>query len=300
MKQITKNKIEIGIAGYGIFGATLIKWLQNENKRISIKYIVEPNRHKRDYIKKLGILTFENIYDVPKKFITSNKIVVDCTPRGEGIKNKKQYQDLGLSAIFQNGEEDYSVGHLYYPEITKIEKLLPCFLNIPLCSGLSTVKILSILKKNHLQLPLTISSYHSKVTNTARNLTFNYKQSQDEINTLFDINAKMNVVYLRGEPHNSSFTYHGYTTLKFQDKISKTIILRALNKSKGIRIENQDIDTLFYLSTTDTTVIKDSVMVINNELSLATISFTPLVNFPINLDAITKIATIKGGVKKVE
>lgn len=299
LKNMNK-KIHIGIAGYGVFGAQFVEWLRKYHQNVEIDYIIEPNRHKRDLIKKLGYRTYENIYDVPNIAINKNNIIVDCSPRGEGIKNKPYYEDLRISAIFQNGEEDYSVGNLYYPEITNIDINLPCYLKIPLCSGLSTVKILTTLKENNYALPIYITSYHSKVTNTARNLTFNYKESEYEINKLFSIKSQMNVVYLRGEPHNSSFTYHGYLTFKFQDNISKTNILRILSNSKGVRVENQEIDTLFYKPTTDTTVIKDSMTVVDNELSLATISYTPLVNFPINLDAIMKIASVQKEVKKIK
>ena len=42
-------------------------------------------------------------------FLSSSDIVVDCTPKGVGSKNKIRYQKAGLKAIFQGGE-NFDVG----------------------------------------------------------------------------------------------------------------------------------------------------------------------------------------------
>lgn len=286
------NKIKIGIAGYGAFGSKLIDWLEMYTKDIEIIYIVEPNRHKRDLIKKRGYLAYENIYDLNSKLTNNTELILDCSPRGIGRLNKIEYEKLGISAIFQNGEERLPTDIIYYPGITILSKL-PVYIKIPLCSGIAALKILSRLKEWGIEMPNHLFGYHFKVSNTARNLTLNYKQSNQEIKKLFNVDSTMNVIYLRGEPYNGAFVYHGSLSLKFATHID-------INKIKQILVVNtdllmhrkQDIDTFSEPITDKTIIIEDGISYNDNIINIPTISYTPEVNFPINLYAIRQISDL--------
>lgn len=279
-----KNQINIIISGYGVFGSQFLEWLKINGRNICVLCIIEPNRHKRDLIKKLGYAAYENIYDIPTNMINETRTIVDCSPRGVGLQNKKDYLELNLPAIFQNGEEDQNIGSLYYPGLVDWAKP-PRYLKIPLCSGIAAIKIAKCINK--LTKVNYITGYHGKVTNTARMLTMDYLDSNIQIGKLLGIESRMNVIYARGEPHNGIFAYHGNLDLELDQNINLNEAVKALSDKKELlKMEDQEIDNFSYQKTDMTVVIKESIHIRNKVLRLSTMSFTPDVNFPINLSAI--------------
>lgn len=282
-KQTSTN---IGLSGYGVFGSQFLDYLKQHAPDIRVKYVIEPNRHKRDLLKKLEYITHESVYDTPHSLLKLTDVIVDCSTRGQGILNKRSYQELGLNAIFQNGEESEGIGSLFYPGVTETEKP-PQYTLIPLCSGIAAIKILHAIIASEIAIPVHVTGYHGKVTNTARMLTMNYGSSNKQIEQLLGVNARMNVIYLRGEPYNGIFAYHGNMLINLDRSVTPKQIISILKNAPLIKVKSQEIDHLTSPSkTTDTLVIKESVYVRQNLLQLATISYTPDVNFPINLAAI--------------
>lgn len=290
---MTKHpKTNIILAGYGAFGSALLDWLKSHHQTsIHVICVIEPNRHKRDLLKKMNYSTYESIYDVLPKIINQSKVVVDCSPRGVGASNKPAYQQYDLPAIFQNGEEDENIGEIFYPGLTDSQLQIK-YLKIPLCSGIAAIKVVKCIRK--LANIKYITGYHYKVTNTARMITTNYQDSNNQINKLLGIESRMNVVYLRGEPHNGIFAYHGNLDIEVDRTVKKTDVLRVLSdQNELLKVENQDIDNISYQRTDLTVIIKESVHIRNRILRLSTLSFTPDVNFPIILTAIKFIANQK-------
>jgi predicted dinucleotide-utilizing enzyme len=284
-----KIKCKIGIVGYGVFGSKLITWLGSHASGVQILYVIEINRHKRDILKKLGYFTYESIYDVPEHLLNETNVVVDCSSRGQGVLNKEHYKLLKLSAIFQNGEESLGVGKLYYPGLVELDKTIPQYVKIPLCSGIAAIKVINVIQSLGLADVLYASGYHMKVTNTARMLTMNYQQSNEEMEQLLNVKARMNVIYMRGEPYNGLFSYHGALNVKLDKSIDLDEFFRRVEQTPYLHCENQDIDCMFYSGTEDTVIIRESVCIKDNVISLSTMSFTPEVNFPINLEAIREL-----------
>ena len=282
-------KPNIIIAGYGVFGSQFLNWLRTKYpNKVNVIGIVEPNRHKRDLIKKMGINAYESIYDAPNSVTSKTHVVADCSPRGIGLKNKNAYSHLGLKAIFQNGEENQTIGELYYPGLNTGTKP-PNYLKIPLCSGIAAIKVTKAIQK--IAQVRYITGYHSKVTNTARMLTMNYRDSNYQIQTLLGIECRMNVIYIRGEPYNGIFAYHGCLDLELDRTVKKDDVIATLsNKNEFLKVESQEIDNLTYPRTDLTVIIKESIHIKNRILRLSTMSFTPDVNFPINLAAIHHIS----------
>ena len=284
------EKINIAVAGYGVFGSQLIAWLVKNHPEISTICVIEPNRHKRDLLKKLKLNPFESIFDVPKDLIQQIEVVVDCSTRGQGVINKGYYEGFGLRAIFQNGEEDHRVGGLFFPGLNHWEEN-PMYLKIPLCSGLAAIKVVKTLSE--LTKVNYISGIHCKVTNTARMLTMNYQDSNDQLKALLGVKSNMNVIYLRGEPYNGIFAYHGWIEVETEKKLYVSDIIDVVSgSSENLKLESQDIDNIFYPRTTDTIIIKDSINVKGKIVRLSTMSFTPDVNFPINLAAIKYLSRV--------
>jgi len=286
------TNINIIIAGYGVFGSKLTNYLTKRHKNIKINCIIEPNRHKRDLIKKLGFNTCEHVLDLSAKAISGAGVLVDCSPRGEGIKNKVLYKELGIKAIFQNGEESKEIGQLYYPKIINVKNT--DYLKIPLCSGLAIIKMLDALKTKNIPPPDLVCATHSKVTNTARMLTIDYMDSIEQIQELFNIPAKMDVIYLRGEPYNGKFAYFGKVNLYYKDRAPNIEqVSKAINAYPTLEFISQDLDLLTTKKheCANTLIVKESLQSFNNCVSFVNMSYTPDVNFPIVVKAIEDITS---------
>ena len=50
-------------------------------------------------------------------------VVVDCTPKGIGAKNKERYAAAGVKAIFQGGEKHALTGHSFVAQVNYAEAL---------------------------------------------------------------------------------------------------------------------------------------------------------------------------------
>lgn len=282
--------IKILIAGYGVFGSQLVNYLNKTCKNICIQAVIEPNRHKRDLLKKINIRAYEHIFDISPTQSSEIDIVVDCSPRGQGIENKKLYVDLNLKAIFQNGEECKDVGLLYYPGLTNTKDTK--YLKVPLCSGIAVIKVLDALRTQNTTLPDFISATHSKVTNTARMLTMNYQDSIEQILELFNIQASMDVVYLRGEPYANRFTYFGNVQLHYSRELPDLRdVYKALKDYPTINFTSQDMDLLTNKRAPieKTLIVRESLRMNDRFLSFVNISDTPNVNFPIVVEAIKSL-----------
>ena len=109
--------IKIGVIGYGTIGKRVSDavLLQNDMKLVGItgnsyNYKIEVAKKKGikifssdkvgEDLKKNNIYLSGNIYDLVKEC----DVVVDCTPKGVGQKNKETYLNYDKKAIFQGGE----------------------------------------------------------------------------------------------------------------------------------------------------------------------------------------------------
>ena len=108
---------KIGVIGYGTIGKRVSDavLLQNDMKLVGItgnsyNYKIEVAKKKGikifsadkvgEDLKKNNIYLSGNIYDLVKEC----DVVVDCTPKGVGQKNKETYLSYDKKAIFQGGE----------------------------------------------------------------------------------------------------------------------------------------------------------------------------------------------------
>lgn len=281
------NYKNIIIAGYGVFGSALLNYIRKHTKDIYIKYIIEPNRHKRDLLKKLGYQSCEHILDVPANEIRACPIVVDCSPRGSGIKNLYIYKELGLKAIFQNGEEEINNSHVFYPNL--VDDLNMDYIKIPLCSGIALIKLLDAIKKAKLTMPDRVDAVHCKVSNTARMITTDYHDSSEQLKILLGIETKMDVIYLRGEPYMGEFTYFGKINLYYKNRSpARNSLLSAIKNYDLLDLVSENYDLILDSNRAydKTLIIKESVERNDDIISLINMSSTPEVNFPVVLAAI--------------
>ena len=166
---------------------------------------------------------------------------------------------------------------------------------MPLCSGISVLKVLSALKKNKMSLPYKILGTHSKVSNTSRMLMPNNPNANSQILELFGVNARMDIVYLRGENYKNKFTYYGSVQLQYKEKApSRKDFINSIAEHPWIDIISDKSDLLTNLSIKDkTAIVKESFYSDGKTISFMGLSSTPDVNYPIVIQAVLDIYSMR-------
>lgn len=294
--ELNSTPINVAIAGYGHLGSKLIDRIKPD-ETINIISIIEPDPLKRQQIIQTHVC--KNVYAEINEILEGERdnidLIIDCSTKGQGQKNKIDYEKLNLPAIFQNGEK-IETGTLYYPGLYTQESP-DAYMRIPCCSAISVLRIVEALTRADIPKPQQITSYNVKTSNdpTTSMMSMNYVSGQ-EIKQLTNIETRTNRIYLRGKPNNHDYVYAGNVQLIFEKgtKLNQSKILQALEDNPEISLEGQNIDTNSYPRTTNTVIIKESVD-INKQLGLLTlalISFPPEIDIPANLEAI-KLHSLK-------
>ncbi len=258
--------INILVAGYGAFGTKLVHWLEEQKQKsikekdadgndvtgtgITIVGVIEPSDNKKDRLEEKGIEAYDSIKDIPLEVLADTAAVIDCSPKGRGMKNRTLYQELGLAAIFQNGE-DYTIAPPYFPERFQLSRQqhsqqqpsqshIPSYLRIPTCSGLSLMRVLSALQ-NSQQMPpvLAARSYHFKVFNEEEMFAVDYSTPKQEISDLFGLPIHVTRVYLRGQPAEK-YVYIANLEVTLDDCIPKEDAIAVLSAGREVRLVSAD------------------------------------------------------------
>lgn len=274
-------------------GSRLADWLEkNHNQEVKLLYVVEPDAGKMKTLSEKGIAVYKDVFSIPKDRLSSVGVIVDCSTKGEGKPNKIKYQQLGLPAIFQNGE-GIEIAELYYPEICNFSPMPPN-VRIPCCSAMSVARILLAINRSGLATVKRVSGYHNKTSNDSRMITVNYV-SGEEIKRLFNVDARMNRIYLRGEPFNHEYVYAGNVEILLSNHVAEDDFKKALSGENNLRVASQDIDTMSLTRTPDTLVIDESIEIEDNLIRLGFISLPPEIDFPANLQAIREYGNVSTG-----
>lgn len=75
-------------------------------------------------------------------------IVVDCTPKGIGAKNKARYEQAGVKAIFQGGEKHDLTGLSFTAQVNYAEALNQQFARVVSCNTTALCRVLHALHKH--------------------------------------------------------------------------------------------------------------------------------------------------------
>jgi hypothetical protein len=277
------NQIRIAIVGYGEFGSQFVTWLlTRQSDWVKIMYVIEWDGRKREEIRRLHLSAYSTWQMVPHEIFSQTQVIVDCTSKGQGPVNLALYQEFGIPAIFQNGESSSLCELFYAPLSTGISS---CYVKIARCSALATLNVVVALQ-GALDIQ-SIYTFHAKVNNKDRMLDMGY-ESGEEISALTGIPARVDVVYMRGIPHDN-YVYHGNLHLRCETSVKPSVVSDVLANS-AVKACSQEIDSLTCGRTDSTYVVEEGVSVDGNLLRLNILSFTPEINFPHNLAAIKLLA----------
>ncbi|HEY3374637.1 MAG TPA: type II glyceraldehyde-3-phosphate dehydrogenase [Candidatus Aquicultor sp.] len=156
------EKVRVGVNGYGVIGKRVADAVakQDDMELIGVSDVVY------DYRIRVAAERGYQIYaSVPERVSTMEEanipvagtlndllrqvdIVVDCTPKGIGLKNKPIYEDVGVKAIFQGGEEHGLTGVSFTAQVNYHQALNKQFARVVSCNTTGLCRVLNALNKN--------------------------------------------------------------------------------------------------------------------------------------------------------
>lgn len=157
---MSKGKVKVGINGYGVIGkriADAIK-LQDDMELVGVGDIA------CDYRIKMASLKGYNVYaSIPEKrkemeaagievkgtledLLKEIDIIVDCTPKGIGAKNKPLYERYGKKAIFQGGEKHEVAGVSFVAQCNYDKAIGKQFVRVVSCNTTGLCRTLNAIK----------------------------------------------------------------------------------------------------------------------------------------------------------
>ena len=157
--QNVKTKIRVGVNGYGVIGKRVADAvaLQDDMELIGVSDVVFDYRirvavergypvyaslsENRPVMEEAGIPVAGTIKDLLDKV----DIVVDCTPKGVGAKNKELYEQYGIKAIFQGGEKHELTGVSFVAQVNYSQAFNKQFARVVSCNTTALCRVLHAL-----------------------------------------------------------------------------------------------------------------------------------------------------------
>lgn len=131
------TKVKVGVAGYGTIGQRLADGvaLQKDMELVgvadllptlSIRALKERGMPYDVYLVDMAMKEAFDAYEIPVKgsfedLVKSVDVMLDSSPAGVGLQNKKIYEKYGVKAIFQGGEKD-DVADVFFHGLANFEK----------------------------------------------------------------------------------------------------------------------------------------------------------------------------------
>ncbi|MBE0447901.1 MAG: type II glyceraldehyde-3-phosphate dehydrogenase [Actinobacteria bacterium] len=155
------KKVRVGVNGYGVIGKRVADAIarQDDMELAGISDIVQDYRirvaaergypiyasvpEKRSMMEDAGIPVNGTIDDL----LNQVDVVVDCTPKGVGAKNKDLYDRAGVKAIFQGGEEHELTGLSFTAQVNYDEALNKQYARVVSCNTTGLCRVLNALYK---------------------------------------------------------------------------------------------------------------------------------------------------------
>jgi len=155
------ERVRVGVNGFGVIGKRVADAVakQDDMELVGISDIIYDYRirvaaergypiyasmpDKRSLMEDAGIPIEGTLDDLLGKV----DVVVDCTPKGIGAKNKNTYERAGVKAIFQGGEEHELTGLSFIAQINYEEALNKQYARVVSCNTTGLCRVLYALHK---------------------------------------------------------------------------------------------------------------------------------------------------------
>lgn len=135
-------KIKVGVVGYGTIGKRVADavLLQDDMELVGVTLHSDNYKMKSALKKGIRIVPIKNRVSL----IKSVDVIVDCTPKGAGAKNKEMYSYHGVKAIFQGGEKP-EVGKSFVSQCNYNEAVGKNFIRVVSCNTTGLCRTLQAL-----------------------------------------------------------------------------------------------------------------------------------------------------------
>jgi len=157
-----RMKVKVAVNGYGTIGKRVADAI-NAQKDMEVVGVTKtkPDFEARNAVRK-GYKLYAVYEDKIEKFdkaeikvegtvselLAKADLVVDCSPKGIGAKNKEMYAKLDLKAIFQGGEKK-DVAEVSFNALANYEKAIgKQFVRVVSCNTTGLARVLYLIKKD--------------------------------------------------------------------------------------------------------------------------------------------------------
>jgi glyceraldehyde-3-phosphate dehydrogenase (NAD(P)) len=156
------DKIQVAVNGYGVIGKRVADAVakQDDMELAGVADVIHDYRvrvaaergypiyasvaDKRQTMEKAGIPIAGTIDELLRRV----DIVVDCTPKGIGAKNKAVYEEAGVKAIFQGGEKHELTGISFTAQVNYEQALDHRWARVVSCNTTGLCRIMNALRKH--------------------------------------------------------------------------------------------------------------------------------------------------------
>ncbi|RJQ55938.1 MAG: type II glyceraldehyde-3-phosphate dehydrogenase [Actinobacteria bacterium] len=155
------NRVRVAVNGYGVIGKRVADavYLQDDMDLIGVSDVTEDYRirvaaergypiyasvpERRSSMEDAGIPVDGTLQDLLREV----DVVVDCTPKGIGAKNKPMYEEAGVRAIFQGGEKHELAGVSFTAQVNYGDALNKQFARVVSCNTTGLCRVLNPFQK---------------------------------------------------------------------------------------------------------------------------------------------------------
>ncbi|MDI6816388.1 MAG: type II glyceraldehyde-3-phosphate dehydrogenase [Actinomycetota bacterium] len=155
------EKVNVGVNGYGVIGKRVADAVakQDDMQLVGVSDIVYDYRIR--VAAERGYSIYASVADKRSTMEQANipvvgtldellgkvDVIVDCTPKGIGAKNKAIYEKAGVKAIFQGGEEHELTGMSFTAQVNYAEALNKQYARVVSCNTTGLCRVLNALYK---------------------------------------------------------------------------------------------------------------------------------------------------------
>lgn len=155
------QKVRVAVNGYGVIGKRVADAVtfQDDMELVGISDIVFDYRirvaaergypiyasaaDKRSLMEQAGIPIAGTLVDLLRRV----DIIIDCTPKGIGAKNKPIYEQAGVKAIFQGGEKHELTGFSFTAQVNYADALNRRYTRVVSCNTTALCRIMNAFQK---------------------------------------------------------------------------------------------------------------------------------------------------------
>ena len=155
------NRVRVGINGYGVIGKRVADavQVQPDMELVGVGDVVSDYRVKTAVV--LGLRVYASLPEKAEEMrgagipvlgtlddlLAGIDVVVDCTPKGIGVKNLERYKTAGVKAVYQGGEDHNLTGHSFVAQANYETALGLGATRVVSCNTTSIVRTLNALRE---------------------------------------------------------------------------------------------------------------------------------------------------------